>query len=476
MRRNGMQRSEQLSDSINIPDELAHLVAVSARKIATVLAENREGKPTILKHESAFPEDVSTIETRYTEISAYAHAIRQLRERLFGLPSVQRAVRGFVEMGIADKPGLQDSSGTEIENPTFEQWGPVIAQKLFSVIGSYFDSEEQLIVDEVGLLHVLEDYVQAWHSSTIEVIAVAPLTFFESDTEKCELSRGVQLSRFTSEEKAEWWNEIIAPTSMLSITYFDMWEFRNASHKLEARWEIPVCQSVSTRKAEMAFRQIVTGLRLSGSGGVGAPACLVSTSSRSHPGRQRSVGTLPVCAATRRVPSTSQLNSEEVPSLVKIVADIAQIEASGKTSLPIALRWFNRVYSTRHPEDAIVFLAIALESSVLADVREELKFRLRLRTAALLGGTDGREAFSTLSQMYDARSAIVHAGSSYSELARTGKIDGQLVEKTIAIVRKVLWILVQRAASGEEQAASPNGPDMDLEIVDRLTQEHDTPQ
>jgi|SRR5579864_531934 len=61
--------------------------------------------------------------------------------------------------------------------------------------------------------------------------------------------------------------------------------------------------------------------------------------------------------------------------------------------------------------DRIIDLTIALESLLLADASDELKYRLALRGAALLRKhRDPREVNALLLALYDVRSAIVHEG------------------------------------------------------------------
>ncbi len=65
-------------------------------------------------------------------------------------------------------------------------------------------------------------------------------------------------------------------------------------------------------------------------------------------------------------------------------------------------------------------MTIALESTLLADVRDELKYRLSLRGAALLAGAETlwepNRSRALLQAMYDARSSIVHAGKQLADL------------------------------------------------------------
>lgn len=67
----------------------------------------------------------------------------------------------------------------------------------------------------------------------------------------------------------------------------------------------------------------------------------------------------------------------------------------------------------------MIDLTIALESTLLAGLRDELKYRLALRGAALLAGMrDPTEVYGLLRAIYDIRSAVVHDGILLSEITK----------------------------------------------------------
>jgi hypothetical protein len=87
--------------------------------------------------------------------------------------------------------------------------------------------------------------------------------------------------------------------------------------------------------------------------------------------------------------------------------------------LSVGLRRFNQSYERNIPEDQIIDLTVALESTLLADRGEELTYRLAVRGAALLAnvGTpwELRKSRALLATMYDVRSRIVHGGQQLSD-------------------------------------------------------------
>lgn len=69
--------------------------------------------------------------------------------------------------------------------------------------------------------------------------------------------------------------------------------------------------------------------------------------------------------------------------------------------------YFSNYYDVITPQEKIVQISIVFESSILANIKDELKYRLVLRTSALLG----KDVKAPLELFYDIRSNIVHNGS-----------------------------------------------------------------
>lgn len=72
----------------------------------------------------------------------------------------------------------------------------------------------------------------------------------------------------------------------------------------------------------------------------------------------------------------------------------------------IPITYFMQYYNTSDVYDRIIKLAIALESSVLAGIKEELSYKLQIRTSAFLK----RDCKNILKLFYRLRSWIVHNG------------------------------------------------------------------
>ncbi|MBO7612032.1 MAG: hypothetical protein J6T23_07475 [Elusimicrobia bacterium] len=78
---------------------------------------------------------------------------------------------------------------------------------------------------------------------------------------------------------------------------------------------------------------------------------------------------------------------------------------SKEKTIPVV--YFMQYYNSISTYDRIIKLAIVLESSVLAGIKEELNYRLRIRASAFLK----RDCQKILNVFYQLRSCIVHNGS-----------------------------------------------------------------
>jgi len=96
----------------------------------------------------------------------------------------------------------------------------------------------------------------------------------------------------------------------------------------------------------------------------------------------------------------------EVSELLDLLNDL---RTNRSEALNLGLRRFNLAYTRVRPEDRLLDLMIAFESLFIED-HGELRYRLSIRTAALLGKSadDRIKIFEDMKRAYDIRSKVVH--------------------------------------------------------------------
>jgi len=96
-------------------------------------------------------------------------------------------------------------------------------------------------------------------------------------------------------------------------------------------------------------------------------------------------------------------------------------------SFSLALRRFSQAQERRQPEDRLIDYWVGLEA-LFSPGRAELKYRISLRVANLVGRSDSyerrREIFDELKRSYDARSKVAH-GQEASDLEAIAELTGR---------------------------------------------------
>lgn len=101
-----------------------------------------------------------------------------------------------------------------------------------------------------------------------------------------------------------------------------------------------------------------------------------------------------------------QLYKIDETSFTNIINTINFLEPFNDEKLLVPILYFTQYYSSDNLFDRIIKLSIILESTMLADCREELNYRLKIRTCCFLQ----EDYTNILSIFYEIRSNIVHNG------------------------------------------------------------------
>jgi hypothetical protein len=241
---------------------------------------------------------------------------------------------------------------------------------------------------------------------------VVPLLNIHGHLEPLELGR-VLLTPFTAAEKTMFWQALRDSPTILS-----------AETLSEARYKLTplnpptdIAGGFDTQfQSDSALA--ISALRLASPGDIGSPG-VVSVRTAVSPLGALTAASWSSDLRPPTYPRRPYVLSENQRSLLTTISDrILGLRETGRIDeIDLPLRRFNSSYTRDTGEDRIIDLAIALESSLLVGIREELKFRLALRGAALLRARrDPQETFAVLQTIYDVRSAIVHDGKSLSHM------------------------------------------------------------
>ncbi len=331
-------------------------------------------------------------------------------------------------------------------------------------------------------------YLASWSAPSVRWEVIVPLTHFEADLDAEDsgipLGEHLWLAPFTPETKSALWN-VHARSGLASVMPppLDFATVSKATWCLTGTELYPRGGEPRPSQAAAEVADLVTAFRLLKGGGIAAPVTAMRCETPSPwqsgwlsygvPGGRHDWTPTP----------TYRLEEADIPEARALVTNLRQLTLrSHQGGLAVALRRFNQAYARdwlTGSEDRIIDLTIALESTLLADVQDELQYRLALRGAAILSDTRApSETRLLLETIYKVRSKIVHEGRQLAELSTlisripvpSNEADGfaRMCEDT---VREVLRTYVRSAALGKTPKTV--NAELDKRIVQGMTNAED---
>lgn len=364
--------------------------------------------------------------------------------RLKSLSSTVTCARSHLDSGLLKRPQFFTSDGLEITDPTFDQLLPWLVGELVLPIELATSTVGSIEITRDGLAHSYALYVAHWQRKDDVTRVTTPLFNFTGPSSVVRID-DIQIAPLTYGDKSQLWRPHGFLDEFMSLSTFESATFAIRCDHAQPRG-LPSDSSIRIGDIRRAIRS----LRLHKSGYVYviamfeqsvAPIIMSSGASGISIGRARSAG------------QQYEFQEGDARPVTDLIALLKKCQSSNALRhLDTALRRFDLSYDRNFPEDRLVDLCIALESTLLCEIRDELKYRLRLRGAALLA--DERDPLfvdKVLAAVYDARSFIVHDGKQLSDLKRSN--DGlqpvELPALAEDIVRAILKRLLQRVAAGE---------------------------
>lgn len=173
---------------------------------------------------------------------------------------------------------------------------------------------------------------------------------------------------------------------------------------------------------ERVFTNVLTALRLTATGDVGIKETLYIWDDPQFPGIQHLNET-----ESRDTFVHRYVEKLELDSLRSIYAQLDALTSSGNKDLSVAIRRFNQSYTRRSSEDIVLDCITALESTLLAGIKDELTYRLALLGAALLSpAINPARTRNELEALYNIRSSIVHSGVRIADIPKNKSLKKYL--------------------------------------------------
>ncbi|SRR6266566_3445689 len=340
-------------------------------------------------------------------------------------------------------------------SPAIFAYGTILAirWRFLEVIRDVIERHDTLDPTRDQLLESYHRYRDVWTAPYTRYETIIPLLNFSSDVQhEVTLGTYLALSSFTPEEKTQVWNSDVDyyPNVKNPIEFN---AFLQSKYKLARTRLQEQNKEYSTEEVNEEAMDVLTALRLTKAGDVGAPAIFESSELRSM------LMSTPMITRThdfvvRQSGNEYNITEAELAQVKNLFASLQHLNSQAQRGgLALALRRFNQAYNRESNEDRIIDLTIALESCLLAGEDKELSYKFALRGAALLSKSrDPKVTKSQLQDLYNARSKIVHGSKILAELkkdskdAPPGQAAREFLRQSEELVRDILREYVSQMA------------------------------
>jgi hypothetical protein len=413
-----------------------------------------------LRQQSSRLEDNGTwtMQRPHSTLHSYLLRARHI-ECILSSAATRRVYDILLDAGHIEKSPFVDAEGNEVDDCSAESlcyWVEGRQAGVVEFVKRYVGKIPSLDFEETVFGECYADFENYHLSDEVPCRSTIPLMNFSSDVESIKFDESVSILRLPPGEL----NRLASNMEHCGIAA-NVVGLSTVGRIFDERFAVIVDFRVEKAagyvppkiSAAGTAEQVLTAVRLIKPGNVHANLKF-SEVTGFHP---RSLGlmmghTHPLVPNVRS--EALHLSREEVPRCVEVWRQLRTISREDAiTPLDIAIRKLTDLCDRWKLEDRIIDMAIILETTLLRDVREELRYRLSLRGTRLLRASRApQETAQLLKDFYDVRSQIVHAGKTLEEckaIKRRECPPADFVQDMELVCREVLATFVERVAAGE---------------------------
>lgn len=344
----------------------------------------------------------------------------QYNNYILSLDYSERLFEILLDKGFIKKPSFIDSENNPVENPTKEQniWSGCLHGGVFTFIGNYLKKLPGLKFDEEIFKQCYCEYERYHVSPEIRYISTIPLLNFKSDSDIIELDDDTKIVRLNHRELAQWGHYLSMTLSHYEPNDRDLEAVKNifsSGFAIKVSFSLNKDKASSDRISEEKAQHIIMSLLLVKSGNPFYDA-IFTEHQGFHPSIAGPSFRHPDSLHYTLRQNSMHLSTDDITSFKDIWDKLNRLslkEYQGK--LDVGIRKLIDNSGRKTLEDKIIDLSILLESTLLFNIRDELRYRLSLRGAHLLRSTrNAKSSFKLLQKFYDIRSDIVHNGKRLS--------------------------------------------------------------
>ena len=384
----------------------------------------------------------------------YARCLPEHDHPIFKTDEALACVEAFFDSGLATSINLSRDDGTPIEKPSFDQLRFFIIWRLLDPIRHLLTRSRTTRFPRQQILRCLDQYIKKWKGQPQFDPAYAPIYNLDTDIQTIRLTDFVSLVRFTDDMKSRVMN-MVGPLRGVNLQ-----DYAESSHV--ARFVPPERPGPGTnpnalaKGARLALQSAITSLRLIKDDPIGTHGFIhISRLSGPLLGRFAHLESYDLPTEGVFVRTRYTLNRKELGRFRHYYKLLSQNGFALWKTLDLPLQQFNRSCQRIRPEEQVLDYAIFLESTLLADVTDELSYRLALRAGTLLRKQrDPARTFALVRALYTVRSKIVHSNERWESPAiqKATRVDGLKPEDYMQsigqLVRDILSKILGEIAAG----------------------------
>lgn len=283
-----------------------------------------------------------------------------------------------------------------------------------------------------------------------ELTYLVALENFDARVQEADLAGGVTIRRLSTDER----EQLTFPTAGLRLPQPELEGFF-----LTVRPPSHVDEDQGRGTCRQLFDDTVTALRLTRAGDVFVGNWYELPAERSTFGLFP-LGSRPLRRWLFR-PRPYLLEEEDMPALTQLAERVGRAHGG---PLRIAISRFNLSYMRDTGEDRFIDLWIAIEALFSPTDKMELRYRIALRVAHLIGkpGDEREEIYRTLLSSYNLRSDVVHGKKLTIRQPKDMKMsERKIVDRTEEYLRCSIRVIVLSDKVFDDNAAKS----MDMAIA-----------
>jgi hypothetical protein len=324
---------------------------------------------------------------------------------------------------------------------------------LRSLLGTFLKRVGELSFIDEAFDKLYEEFEHYLYISKIPYKVTAPIIGLSGGIDEVAFDKHLKLCRISASERTAFMEEATSP---MTASGFDTLDIQSAQYVLEADYSQRAGVPMDTGAMVDKFEDVVSVLRLWKSGKIRLVGTKINPSIWTpHHGR-RFGQRFPWRGFV--VPPSYVLSKTDESSLLRLWRRTRDFKEEGTKNgkyINIALRRFDLGFEEDNVENKMIDFLIAFEALYLNEM-DELRYKLSLRTAVLLGRSDDETTTirEIIAKGYKLRSEIVH-GKELSQIRIQGKVIAlnDFVRQVEDYLRKSLrsFLVLSKNYKGQEK-------------------------